>query len=87
MFLMWLKPRKRKARPDEENYAIRKNFHVPIHVTKTVLLIMWWCCLPFLFLAFDETIGAFKIVTVALFIFEVCSKVTDPDYYYFKINE
>jgi hypothetical protein len=48
-----------------------------------MLTMIWFSSIPFLFLAYGETIGVFKNVTILLIIAELLAKLTHPTRKYF----
>lgn len=89
MFLFWWKPKGKRyydwLNPQANapaNYKFNKEVYGWFALPNTFFTIMWFLCIPFLFMAFSETIGVFKVVTIMVLIFNFLTKITDPDYKY-----
>ncbi|MEX3625088.1 hypothetical protein [Viridibacillus arvi] len=78
-----MKPKRERRYEMTNDYVEACNIHAPFSLGKTILSITWFACLPFLLMAFDETITPFFIITVTTLILDLVSKFLDPDYYYF----
>lgn len=83
MFLWFVKPKRRKSYKMTADYIDACSVHSPFFVAKTVSVIAWFICIPFLLISFSETVSAFLVVTIISVALDLITKLLDPNYYYF----
>lgn len=83
MFLRFIKPKGKKHYSDyRESYKASK-VHENIWAIRFVCYMVWFLCIPFLFMAYSETVDVFLKVTIACLVMDFLEKVYHRDYKYF----
>lgn len=83
MFLSFIKPKSRKNHITPDDYHFANRVHDVFFMAKVLSYCMWFLSIPFLLMAYSETISPFLTITIACVVSDFLEKVFHNEYKYF----
>lgn len=81
MWLFFLRRRGHKA-TTAHTYSFLRRIQAPFIYVRALCTVCFFLCLPYLKIAWDETIIPFIVINIVGTMASFICKLTDPDYYY-----